>query len=78
MVSQSIRSGKQKGNQCTISNVEKKENYSKILLFILQFTGSSWDELRHIRQAVGFLVQLLENQKRFFFLVLSSRMVNLI
>lgn len=24
--------------------------------FILQFAGSSWDELKHIRQAVGFLV----------------------
>lgn len=68
MVSQSIRSGKQKGNQCNISNVEKKENYSKILLFTVQFTGSSWDELRHIRQAVGFLVHLLETKKGLSFL----------
>jgi len=68
-----------KGNQCMISNAEKKENYSNILLFISQFAGSSWDELRHIRQAVGFLVHLLENRKGLsLFLGLSSRMVNLI
>jgi myosin-5 len=68
-----------KGNQCMISNTEKKENYSNILLFISQFAGSSWDELRHIRQAVGFLVNLLENRKGLsLFLGLSSRMVNLI
>jgi hypothetical protein len=68
-----------KGNQCMISNTEKKENYSNILLFISQFAGSSWDELRHIRQAVGFLVNLLQNRKGLsLFLGLSSRMVNLI
>lgn len=27
-----------------------------MLSFNLQFAGTSWDELRHIRQAVGFLV----------------------
>lgn len=26
------------------------------LPFGLQYAGSSWDELKHIRQAVGFLV----------------------
>lgn len=25
--------------------------------FCIQFAGSAWDELKHIRQAVGFLVR---------------------
>ena len=28
--------------------------------FILQYAGTSWDELKHIRQAVGFLVIFLK------------------
>lgn len=29
----------------------------------LQYAGSSWDELQHIRQAVGFLVKKKKNKK---------------
>lgn len=28
-----------------------------LVSFYLQFAGSAWDELKHIRQAVGFLVR---------------------
>lgn len=34
----------------------KTFSFILILIFALQFVGTSWDELRHIRQAVGFLV----------------------
>ncbi|RZC77767.1 hypothetical protein C5167_002019 [Papaver somniferum] len=34
---------------------QRRKNYS-IFIFMLQYTGSAWNELQHIRQAVGFLV----------------------
>lgn len=35
---------------------------------LLQFAGSSWDELKYIRQAVGFLVSKHFRQHNFLFL----------
>ena len=32
---------------------------AQLIAFGLQYAGLSWDELKHIRQAVGFLVSLL-------------------
>lgn len=30
----------------------------QVIALYLQYAGSSWDELKHIRQAVGFLVSV--------------------
>lgn len=44
--------------ECQVQD-DKKKNYIPQLSCI-QFSGSSWDELQHIRQAVGFLVRSSE------------------
>lgn len=31
---------------------------------IIQYAGSSWDELKHVRQAVGFLVCFCSSESR--------------
>lgn len=59
-MSQSNRSGTKTVYGLTNAN-ELTEEMRKVIysysFLLLQFAGSSWDELQHIRQAVGFLVR---------------------
>jgi hypothetical protein len=51
---------------------------SNQIVFGLQYAGTSWDELKHIRQAVGFLVSvsLFHNMAPFILLMLFQNFDN--
>lgn len=45
--------------QSTISDLSVLFPFLNLSLnLFVQYTGSAWDELKHIRQAVGFLVRV--------------------